>query len=64
MCFKQVSKSVVDLTLNIPVTLSLILLQLVKAVKVKVRSGVRQAVQRVGLNAVAQPGGAGCRGST
>lgn len=40
-----------------PVTLSVVLLKLVQAEEVDVRGGVRQAVQRVRLKAIAQPGG-------
>lgn len=55
----QGSKSVTaNVTVNAPVAFSVILLQLVQAVKVKVRSRVRQPVQRVRLKAVTQPGGA------
>lgn len=47
-----------NVIVDIPVAFSVILLQLVQAVKVKVRSRVRQPIQRVRLKAVAQPGGA------
>lgn len=47
-----------SVTVNAPVAFSVILLQLVQAVKVKVCSRVWQSIQRVRLKAVTQPGGA------
>lgn len=47
-----------DVTVMAPFTFSVVLLQLVQAVEVKVRGGVWQPIQRVGLKAVTQPVGA------
>lgn len=53
----QGSKSA-TVTGKAPVAFSVILLQLVQAVKVKVCSRVWQPIQRVRLKTVTQPGGA------
>lgn len=42
----------------VPVAFSVILLQLVQAVKVKLRSRVQQTIQRVRLKAITESGGA------